>query len=310
MKRSVFILSLLAVFILSQNFVFAHSIESRKAELIRKLSKVFPRSKLSAIFSDKRLALDYSVLPPTPLPSPRTDEERKQREEEAKRKLDESRAKLLSHDSVSRGIKYLKDHKKVLEDAENKPRPLTAGHHTPRQNNAGDNPAPRTQGIPKERGKRGVDRYVIASILRNETNFGNFIGVGHPVINTLYSMYVLMPDWRNFAVRELACFIKIADASGWKDIFSVPGSNRGAFGYAQFIPCSFSLAVDGNGDGKKDLFNHDDAIFSIENYLVRYWSERPGNQRTAILRYNPDTTYLEFVISYRGLLMLYDTPEH
>lgn len=43
-----------------------------------------------------------------------------------------------------------------IHPVKSKPRPLTAGHYTPRQSNAGDNLASRTQGIPKERGKTTV----------------------------------------------------------------------------------------------------------------------------------------------------------
>lgn len=38
----------------------------------------------------------------------------------------------------------------------NKSRPLTAGHYTPQRRSVGDNPAPRAQGIPKERDKSGT----------------------------------------------------------------------------------------------------------------------------------------------------------
>lgn len=41
----------------------------------------------------------------------------------------------------------------IIEGRGSKPRPLTTGHYAPQQSNAGDSPAPRAQGIPKERGK-------------------------------------------------------------------------------------------------------------------------------------------------------------
>lgn len=149
-----------------------------------------------------------------------------------------------------------------------------------------------------------IDPFTIVALLRIETNFGAFTREDSLIINTLYSLYVLMPQWRSFAVRELTCFLKSAEREGW-DIFSIGGSNRGAFGYPQFIPCSFEpFAADGDGDGKINLFSDADAIMSVASYLSKNdWSDRWQNQHRAILRYNQDSAYRDFILEYREKLM-------
>ena len=49
------------------------------------------------------------------------------------------------------------------------------------------------------------------------------------------------------------------------------GSFAGAMGLGQFMPSSFlQLAVDFNGDGRRDLWNPEDAIGSIANYFSHH----------------------------------------
>jgi membrane-bound lytic murein transglycosylase B len=51
----------------------------------------------------------------------------------------------------------------------------------------------------------------------------------------------------------------------------INGSWAGAFGIPQFLPSSFlKFAVDGNGDGVIDLFDMEDAIYSVGNYLCKH----------------------------------------
>lgn len=222
--------------------VEAHSLENRRKELVKLLSGVFPKSKVESLFNDSRLQLDYSVLPPKHPSPPKTLTEKRQRFEEERKRLEARREKLLSEDSIRRGLRYLKSYAFVLIHAEK---------------------------------QYGVDPFTIVSIIRNETNLGNYIRKDHLVMNTLYSLYVLMPQWRKIAARELSCFLKAVEENGW-NAFEIPGSNRGAFGYPQFLPCSFlQFASDGNGDGVIDLFSHSDAIMSVARYLSRNgWSDQ------------------------------------
>lgn len=143
--------------------------------------------------------------------------------------------------------------------------------------------------------KYGVSAYDIVAIWRAESNFSTYFGSA-PVVNTLYTMCVMVPDKREFAIRELRQFLAVAQKNGW-DPFSIIGSSAGAFGATQFIPTSYAAyAVDGDGDGKIDLFNILDATASTANYLARH--RYASDRRASILRYNPWGTYADVVMEY------------
>jgi membrane-bound lytic murein transglycosylase B len=147
----------------------------------------------------------------------------------------------------------------------------------------------------------GVPAKVICGILRIETNFGiptrlspNPVGAT-PAINRLVTLYVRplpreglsqrFARWQQFALRELKELLGAATKFDW-DLFQIPGSKTGAIGLPQFEPSSLKLAIDGNGDGKIDLFDPDDAIPSIANYLVIHgWDNESTHQQRAIYSY-------------------------
>ena len=247
----------------SPNVISADIIEKEyKRELLEKLSGLLGNTeRISSIFSDANIKLDYTVLP-------KVVEDPK----EAKRLAEEYRNKILSEESINRGREYMRE-RKIDFDA------------VARRYN----------------GK--VDPEIVASILRNETNFGRFIG-SRLVVNSLYSNYILRPRRRGFAFNELACLLKTAWEKEW-NLFLLKGSTFGAFGNAQFMPCTYrSLAVDGNGDGVIDLFSDADSILSIVNKLRKDgWSQKKSNQRKAVLSYNPDDFYAELVLKYREKLL-------
>jgi membrane-bound lytic murein transglycosylase B len=167
----------------------------------------------------------------------------------------------------------------------------------------------------------GVPPKVICGILRIETNFGiptrlspNPVGT-IPAINRLATLYVRpLPSeklsqhfvrWQQFALYQLKELLKASTKFGW-DLFQIPGSLTGAIGLAQFEPSSLKVAVDGNGDGKIDLFDPADAILSIANYLVtRGWDREPMHQQCAIYAYyggnyalDPHKYYMTAVLKY------------
>ena len=69
------------------------------------------------------------------------------------------------------------------------------------------------------------------------------------------------------------------------DPLTALGSYAGAMGAPQFMPSSYRrYAVDGNGDGQRDLWHDwDDVIASVANYFQRAWlgGRRPGAGRGA-----------------------------
>jgi membrane-bound lytic murein transglycosylase B len=161
---------------------------------------------------------------------------------------------------------------------------------------------------------------IICGILRIETDFGiptslapNPVGTA-PAINRLVTLYVRsLPGeksqhfirWQEFAIYELKHLLKVARRFGW-DLFQIPGSITGAIGLAQFEPSSLNVAVDGNGDGKIDLFDPADAIPSVAHYLVtRGWDAEPYHRQRAIYAYyggnydaDPNKYYMRAVLTY------------
>lgn len=107
---------------------------------------------------------------------------------------------------------------------------------------------------------------------------------------------------RRSAVRNLASLLRITKANG-SDPLEQFGSWGGAIGYVQFIPASLYFAVDGDTDGRIDLYTWPDAIHSLANYLKRsgYRETAPARQR-AIFAYNHLDSYVNGVTQYADSL--------
>ncbi|WP_374724100.1 peptidoglycan DD-metalloendopeptidase family protein [Calidifontibacillus erzurumensis] len=72
-------------------------------------------------------------------------------------------------------------------------------------------------------------------------------------------------------------------------------SSAGAKGPMQFMPSTFaSYGVDGNGDGKIDIWNDEDAIYSAANYLSKSGYSR--DVRKALYAYNHANWYVEMIL--------------
>ena len=179
--------------------------------------------------------------------------------------------------------------------------------------------------------KYSVTPYVIVSILYIETKFGNITG-DHSVLNSLFTA-VIMGDKTSRPIVEakLKRDIPKLDLSTYEDrinrrskmlysqfkalfeikknnkmnIFELKGSYAGAMGIPQFMPESYlKWAVDGNKDGKIDLYNVIDAVYSVANYLSSNGWENDNEkaQRAAIFHYNRSKPYGNYVMSYAKLL--------
>ena len=85
------------------------------------------------------------------------------------------------------------------------------------------------------------------------------------------------------------------------DIFNIKGSYAGAFGIPQFLPSSyFNYAVDGNKDSEVSLYNMEDAIFSVANYLSQNgWKEGISKEekRKVVWSYNKSEPYISTILS-------------
>jgi NlpC/P60 family/Transglycosylase SLT domain len=77
-------------------------------------------------------------------------------------------------------------------------------------------------------------------------------------------------------------------------------SSAGAQGLMQFLPATFAgFGVDGDGDGRADISNDADSIFSAANYLVASGAlNGPDGIRQAVYAYNHAGWYVNDVLYY------------
>lgn len=114
--------------------------------------------------------------------------------------------------------------------------------------------------------KLGVQPRFIVALWGVESNFGRFTG-GFSVIEALST---LAYDGRReafFRKQTMAALTILEEGHIAPD--NMKGSWAGAMGQCQFMPTSFlAYAKDGNGDGKKDIWNTEADVFaSTANYL-------------------------------------------
>lgn len=150
----------------------------------------------------------------------------------------------------------------------------------------------------------GVNKEILIGIFRIETNLGKNTGK-YVVFNSLLTWCVSGYRKASWAERELIAYLTLC--SGNKlDPFEVKGSSHGAFGLLQFIPSTFhGFAIDGNGDGKIDLFNFEDAIVSAANYLKKNgWGNQEQQRKRALYAYNHDWGYVNTVMKYSKLIKI------
>ncbi|MBB5875335.1 lytic murein transglycosylase B [Xanthomonas sp. 3498] len=129
--------------------------------------------------------------------------------------------------------------------------------------------------------RTGVPAEVIVAIIGVETSYGKNAG-SYRVLDALYTLAFRYPRSGDPAKleREVRRELFFRDELGQLfalgreenlDITTLIGSYAGAMGLGQFMPSSYrQFAVDGDGDGKRNLFSdYDDAFSSIANYFVK-----------------------------------------
>lgn len=116
----------------------------------------------------------------------------------------------------------------------------------------------------------GVPSEVLAAIIGVETFYGRRTG-SYRVLDSLATLAFDYPPRSRFFRAELAELFLLAREERL-DLASVRGSYAGAMGPPQFIPSSYrAYAVDGDGDGQRDLLgNWDDILASVANYFVAH----------------------------------------
>ncbi len=155
---------------------------------------------------------------------------------------------FLTEKRISAGKQFIRDHEKVLLEAE------------------------REFGVPVS---------VIAAVLGVETFYGQRMG-SYRVIDALSTLAFEYPPRATFFRKQLEEFLILARDERQNEL-KLLGSYAGAMGYGQFIPSSFrSFAIDFDKDGIRDIWqNPADAIGSVANYFsAHHWqSGQPVTDR-------------------------------
>jgi membrane-bound lytic murein transglycosylase B len=116
--------------------------------------------------------------------------------------------------------------------------------------------------------KYGVQPRFIVALWGLETNFGKIMGN----YNVISALTTLAYEGRRevFFKKQLWAALTIIQ-QGHISAKNMKGSWAGAMGQNQFMPTSFiAYAVDGDGDGKKDIWgNQADVFSSMANYLKK-----------------------------------------
>jgi len=186
------------------------------------------------------------------------------------------------------------------------------------------------EALARVRQRYGVPEEYLVAVLAVETRVGRYLGDRMALTNlaslaAAENLDVLAPlfddeqpsperrawltakarEKGEWAYRELKALLRYANAQGL-DPMSIPGSIYGAIGICQFMPSNaLKYAVDGDGDGKADLFNTDDALMSLGNILTAMgWKTTMSDEakRKVFFAYNHSTIYVNTLMDAAGRL--------
>ncbi len=142
--------------------------------------------------------------------------------------------------------------------------------------------------LSREEKAYGVPAEIIVAIIGVETSYGGYTGK-HRVLDALYTLAFRYPrsgkperaayeQRRELFFRDELAQLFALGREEKLDITGLIGSYAGAMGMGQFMPSSYrEFAVDGDGDGRRDLFNSVDDVFaSVANYFRKKGGERGG----------------------------------
>ncbi len=173
--------------------------------------------------------------------------------------------------------------------------------------------------------KYGVPPDIVVALLLVETKLGTYLGKDNalPSLASLAVSNSLQPirpylktvgssperaafaetsakDRSEWAYQELKAFLLYAQSLNQNPL-SIPGSIYGAIGICQFMPSNVvRYGADGDNDGRIDLFNPDDAIFSVASYLAgNGWKAGMSyeGRKTVIYSYNHSDLYVLGVLT-------------
>ena len=121
----------------------------------------------------------------------------------------------------------------------------------------------------------GVPEEIMVATIGVETFFGRNTGRNN-VFDALVTLAFAYPPRAEFFRGELEQFLLLTREMRLNPLRRT-GSYAGALGVPQFLPSSYRrYAVDFDNDGRRDLWNHADAIGSVANYYRSYGWQAGG----------------------------------
>ncbi|MEO1365028.1 MAG: lytic murein transglycosylase [Pseudomonadota bacterium] len=144
----------------------------------------------------------------------------------------------------------------------------------------------------------GVPAGVLIAIHGMETAFGNFMGDS----SVVSAIVTLTYDCRrsDFFKPHAIGALKLVDQGSITA--TTKGARHGELGHTQFLPGNaLTYGVDGNGDGRVDLYNQTDALASTANFLrAKGWKPGRGYQEgqpnfAVIKQWNAATVYQQAI---------------
>ncbi|MDP4032403.1 MAG: lytic murein transglycosylase [Pseudorhodobacter sp.] len=149
----------------------------------------------------------------------------------------------------------------------------------------------------------GVPAGVLLAIHGMETAFGSFMGDS----NVVSSIATLAYDCRRskFFTGHLIAALKLVDQGTLTS--ATIGARHGEIGHTQFLPGNvLQYGVDGDGDGRIDLYDQTDALASTANFLAQKgWRPGTGYQKgepnhAVIQQWNAASVYQEAIAIMGG----------
>lgn len=144
----------------------------------------------------------------------------------------------------------------------------------------------------------GVPAGVLIAIHGMETAFGNFMGDS----SVVSAIVTLTYDCRrsDFFKPHAIGALRLVDQGTITG--ATKGAKHGELGHTQFLPGNaLTYGVDGNGDGRVDLYNQTDALASTANFLrQKGWKPGQGYQEgqpnfAVIKQWNAATVYQQSI---------------
>jgi membrane-bound lytic murein transglycosylase B len=130
----------------------------------------------------------------------------------------------------------------------------------------------------------GVPPEMILGIIGVESYYGRITGK-HRVVDALVTLGFEYPPRGKFFRSELSNAFLLADEENL-ELEELVGSYAGAMGPPQFIPSSYRhYAVDGDGDGQRDLINNwEDILASVANYFAahKWQADKPVAEQATL----------------------------